>query len=108
MGIKGDKASELSAQAAELIIEKLESLGPIRSKKMFGGHGIFHDGQMFAMINSEGETSFKYDESNEAALLKAGGTAHAKMPYISITEKTIANFDLLLKLADDAIDVSKK
>lgn len=108
MGNKGDKASELGAKAAELILEKLDSLGPFRSKKMFGGHGLFHDGQMFAMINSEGDVSLKYDESNEAALIKAGGTAHEKMPYISITDKTIANIDLLLKLADDAIDVSKK
>jgi len=54
MGVKGDKTSQDSVLAAELLVEKLISIGSITSKKMFGGHGIFHEGKMFAIVDSKG------------------------------------------------------
>ena len=44
MGIKGDKLTQDSVSAAELLVNKLDSIWGISSKCMFGGHGIFREG----------------------------------------------------------------
>ena len=54
MGVKGDKMKQDSVLATELLLEKLARINGISSKKMFGGHGIFHDGKMFGMVDSKG------------------------------------------------------
>ena len=46
MGEKGKKLSQESVISAELLLEKLSQIGGLTSKKMFGGHGIFHEGKM--------------------------------------------------------------
>lgn len=51
MGTKGDKMSKDSEDSAELLISKLQSLGGLKSKKMFGSHGVFHEEKMFAIID---------------------------------------------------------
>jgi len=32
------------------VLDRLQPVFPVNSRKMFGGHGIFHDGLMFALI----------------------------------------------------------
>ena len=32
------------------VVELMHSLGPVRSRAMFGGHGIFLEGLMFALV----------------------------------------------------------
>ena len=32
------------------VVELMQSMGPVRAKRMFGGHGIFLDDLMFALI----------------------------------------------------------
>jgi DNA transformation protein len=34
----------------EHLREVFEVLGPVRIRRMFGGHGIFHEGLMFALV----------------------------------------------------------
>lgn len=43
------------------VVELMHSLGPVRSKRMFGGHGIFLDGLMFALV-IRSTLYFKADE----------------------------------------------
>ena len=45
------------------IMDKLSPVGDIRSRAMFGGYGIFHEGLMFALV-SEDTLYFKVNESN--------------------------------------------
>ncbi|MDX1754540.1 MAG: TfoX/Sxy family protein [Marinobacter sp.] len=33
--------------------EVFAQFGPIQARRMFGGHGIFHDGLMFALVSDE-------------------------------------------------------
>ena len=35
------------------VLELMQSIGPVRAKHMFGGHGIFLDDLMFALIADE-------------------------------------------------------
>ena len=43
MGIKGSKMTGDSASLAAVIEEKLASVDGFKTKKMFGGFGLFHD-----------------------------------------------------------------
>ena len=53
------------------VIEKLLPIGDIKSRAMFGGYGIFHEGLMFALI-SDDILYFKVNESNRHTYEKAG------------------------------------
>ena len=61
MGIKGDKLIQDSVTAAELLVSKLDSIGGISTKRMFGGIGIFHEGKMFCIVDSKGQCFLKVD-----------------------------------------------
>jgi DNA transformation protein len=45
--------------------EVFESFGPIRSRKMFGGHGIYHQDLMFGLV-ADDELYLKTDAENIA------------------------------------------
>lgn len=96
MGIKGDKMTQDSVNSAESFLNKINDSGEITSKKMFGGHGIFSEGKMFGMIDSKGIIYLKVDETLKEKFIKAGGTPHSKMPYVSIPEKILEDKTQLL------------
>ena len=62
---KGDIHTNEAQLTADLLLEKLSSLNGITSKKMFGGHGIFHNGKMFGMVDSKGNCALKADGTLE-------------------------------------------
>ena len=47
MGTKGDKLTKNAHLSAETLVDKLSAIAGIRSKKMFGGYGIFREEKMF-------------------------------------------------------------
>ena len=56
---------------ARYCVELLGSLGPTRSRRMFGGHGIFHEGRMIAIVlkdtlylKSDAESAEHFDKQN--------------------------------------------
>jgi len=107
MGIKGDKLSNLSNIQAQELVAKLNSLGNISSKKMFGGNGVFIDGKMFAMVNSKGECFLKVDENLASIFAISGSKKHTKMPYSSIPDEIMNNQVLLLDWAKKSVELVK-
>ncbi|NNE54951.1 MAG: TfoX/Sxy family protein [Flavobacteriales bacterium] len=107
MGQKGDKMTSDSVISAELLVEKLAPVGGITSKKMFGGHGIFHDGKMFGIIDSKGKAFFKVSDATKGDYEAAGGEQHSRMPYYSIPVKVFGDDDKLKTWAEKAIQDSK-
>ena len=107
MGNKGDKLTQDSVLSAELLIEKLSSIEGITSKKMFGGHGIFHDGNMFGIIDSKGQGFMKADDSNRSDFENIGASKHSKMPYYSISSEIINDEKMLVALAKKSISILK-
>jgi DNA transformation protein len=84
MNQKNDQLKNPSTYAAEDLQQRLHSLGDIHIKKMFGGHGIFESGKMFALVDSEGSVFLKVDDSNRSRFEKARSKKHARMPYYQI------------------------
>ena len=65
----------MSARAADARIDAirdaLSPLGPVDARPMFGGHGLYVDGAMVAIVTG-GSVYLKTDEENRAAFVDAG------------------------------------
>ena len=107
MGKKGDKLSNASTIVAEQIVERLAAIGGVTTKKMFGGHGIFHDSKMFGLIDSRGQTFFKATEDLKAAYEDMGSEQHSRMPYFSVPDSILDDQDELTSWANKSIEISK-
>ena len=55
----------------ELMAPLAASIGPITARRMFGGHGLFYDGLMFALV-SGGQCFLKADDITLARFEAAG------------------------------------
>ena len=62
---------KVSNEYLQFIVQKLDPLGYVTSRAMFGGYGIFHEGVMFALI-ADDTLYFKVNESNRAMYEQAG------------------------------------
>jgi DNA transformation protein len=107
MGEEGSKLTNDSSQAAEEIQKRLAGLGNIRTKKMFGGYGVFEEDKMFALIDSSGQVFFKVDESNRASYEEAGSEKHSRMPYYRVPDEVFEDDGLLKEWAGLSIGISK-
>lgn len=107
MGIKGDKNTMDAQLAATALSAKLDSISGITTKKMFGGHGIFHDGRMFGMVDSKANIFFKTNEITRADFEALSAEKHSKMPYYNLPDAIMQDHDNLLIWAQKAINASK-
>ena len=107
MGLNTEKNIELSNQLAELMQVNLVKIDGLSTKKMFGGHGLFHESKMFGLIDSKGNCFLKANEENIELFTEAGGLQHSRMPYYSINLETINNEKKLILLTQHAIKISK-
>lgn len=97
MGTKGDKLTSSATQTAEALVGRLESLGGITSRKMFGGYGVFAEGVMFAIVDTKGTPFLRVDDASQGKFESLGAEPHPKMPYLSIPKQILgSDKDLLL------------
>ncbi|NAY91617.1 hypothetical protein GTQ34_06785 [Muricauda sp. JGD-17] len=107
MGTKGEKATSKGRLVTELLVSKLDVIDKISSKKMFGGHGIFRQGKMFALVNSRGIVHFRTNDSSYKKYEAQGFEKHRRMPYHAVPDKVFDNPETLLDWAKEAIALSK-
>ena len=103
MGTKGSKLTQDSVLMAALLKERLNGLGDISTKKMFGGHGVFFKGKMFGIIDSKGQCYFKVNDHNKTDFIQHGSHQHGKMPYFSIPNEILDHSEKLLQWANKTL-----
>lgn len=86
------------------VMERLEPIGDITGRAMFGGYGIFHRGDMFALI-ARSTLYFKVNESNISSYQNAGSRQFVPMPYYEVPAEIIEDDSLLLEWAHTSITV---
>ncbi|WP_461482332.1 TfoX/Sxy family protein [Porticoccus sp.] len=64
-------ASRAEQQFVAYLVDLLQVIGPARAKRMFGGHGIFLDGLMFALV-VDGTLYLKADAKTQEHFLQRG------------------------------------
>jgi DNA transformation protein and related proteins len=91
------------------LVDLLQSIGPVESKPMFGGFGIFLEGLMFALV-ADNELYLKVDAQNQQEFEDLGLPAFAyekngkvfKMSYYLAPEETMEDGELLSTWAANA------
>ena len=92
---------------ADYMVDKLSGLGDIGSRAMFGGHGIFHEGLMFALI-SDGVLYFKVDDSNRGMYEKAGSSKFQHgISYWEVPTEVFEDMSLLYEWANISIRLAQ-
>ena len=105
MGSKGARGRTAGIEAAAQLEVTLEPLG-VTSRAMFGGHGIFRDDVMFAIVDSEGRLYLRADATTAQAFEAAGSTQHARMPYWEVPAPIREDPDALREWAATAAEVA--
>jgi DNA transformation protein len=108
MGKKGDKLTSAATQAAEEICRRLADLGDVASRKMFGGHGVFESGKMFALVDSAGHVFLKVDAGTSGKFEALGASRHGKMPYFEVPRQILDDREALNEWARESIAIAHR
>lgn len=61
----------MSREFADHVAEMLQDMGPVETRAMFGGHGVFLEGLMFGLI-ADDELYLKVDDRNRPDFERRG------------------------------------
>jgi DNA transformation protein len=97
------------------ITSLLMPLGPVRARAMFGGHGIFLDDLMFALI-AWNRLYFKVDDETKPRFAAAGGEPFVyqgkqkpvEMSYWALPEETLDDPEALIEWAELALRTARQ
>ena len=106
MGDKGTKATASGAQVAASVVLDLQPIGAVSARSMFGGHGIFIEDTMFAILDSDGRFYLRADEQSAPGFEEAGSSRHARMPYWEVPAAVREDEQRLVEWASTAASVA--
>jgi DNA transformation protein len=105
------------AAAGRFVDHVVDLLGPLDAvaRRMFGGHGIFVDGLMFALI-ADDRLYFKADDASRAAFEAAGGEPFtylrrgrpASLSYYGVPDDALEDREALLEWAGHGIAAARR
>lgn len=91
----------------EFIVELLSEIVPIKSRRMFGGVGIYGDGLFFAII-ADDILYFKVDDSNRPDYEKQGMAQFMNMQYYQLPADQLEDPDELQEWVDKSLAVAAR
>ena len=106
----------LSSSYTEYILEQLAESGSIRSRKMFGGLGIYVDEVFCAIVSSSNRFYLRVgpqniDEFKKEGMTQFSGRGGVGMPYYEVPDHVPEDSDLLsewvTKAREEAIGSKK-
>ena len=99
----------ISDDQINYLLDQLSLFGEVRSKRMFGGVGFFHQDIMFAMMGM-GKFRLRADETSqgdfEAYGMEPMQIKKGKMPYWEVPESVQADREELAVWAQKAFEVA--
>lgn len=94
--------------ALKKFLTLISPLGAAEEKAMFGGYGIFMDGQMFAKISSKGVIALKAGGENLPAFEAAGMPKAGKMPYYEVKATDLTEGKNILAWAQSSVEAASR
>ena len=91
----------------QYVTELLEPIDGVTCRAMFGGYGIFHDGDMFALISGS-TLYFKVNKENIEQFEEAGSAKFTPMPYYEVPEEVVENEEKFLEWAEVSMDIGHR
>jgi DNA transformation protein len=91
------------------LVDLMQSIGPVNARRMFGGHGLFLNGLMFALI-ADDTLYFKADGESEARFTAKGLKAFTydrkgkpcSLAYYEAPEDSLENIEQMIIWANRA------
>lgn len=104
----------ISEDYLNYVLDQLSPLEGLRSKRMFGGIGLYAEGLFFALIEEE-TLRFKVDDHTRETYLAHGSTAFKPFPdkktvmqYYEVPIEILEDQDKLCDWAKAALDVARR
>lgn len=92
----GMPVSEAEKEFVSFVVDLMQSLGPVRAKSMFGGHGIFLDDLMFGLVadstlylKADKETENEFEERGLEPFKYGKKGKEFKMSYFQAPEEAL-------------------
>ncbi|MDA0769227.1 MAG: hypothetical protein BZY79_01760 [SAR202 cluster bacterium Casp-Chloro-G4] len=90
----------------EHVKDLLSSIEGVTYRVMFGGYGVFHEGDMFALISgADPMLYFKVGDLNRDAFKAAGGQRFGLMSYYQVPADVLEDSEKMRDWASEAIGV---
>ena len=89
----------------DLVLEKLAPLGAVSGKSMFGGFGVFHEGEMFGLISND-VLYLKADDSNRETYVTRGSNQYKPMPYFRVPDDVFEDVESLRDWANKSVTIA--
>ncbi|MEH6605285.1 MAG: TfoX/Sxy family protein [Pseudomonadales bacterium] len=91
------------------VVDLMQSVGPVSARRMFGGHGLFLDGLMIALV-SQGTLYLKTDQSSAAEFFDLGLESFTytrkgkicSLSYVQAPEEVLDNTEEMLEWGNKA------
>ena len=106
-------ASKKEKEFVSYIVDMMSSIGPVHAKGMFGGHGIYLEGLMFALVadsvlylKSDEESKNEYKEKGLEAFTYNKKGKEYKMSYYQAPEEALEDFEEMSLWANKAYSVA--
>ncbi|WP_415403193.1 TfoX/Sxy family protein [Tateyamaria sp. SN3-11] len=102
----------LSEEEIAHALDLFAGVGPLTTRKMFGGLGIYHEGKIFAVVMSDGSTRIKGQGEMQARFDAMGmtrwtyqreGKALTSMPYWTLPDSALDDAEEAAALAREAL-----
>ncbi len=106
----------ISQEFCDVIIERLQGIGNVTGKKMFGGFSIYCDDLIFA-VAADDVLYFKVDDTTEKEYTERGmgrfnpmdkSTKSGGMSYCQLPPDVFDDIDELWRWGKKAVEVSRK
>lgn len=97
----------VSEEYLEHVVEKLEYIGQVTTKKMFGGVGIYLDGLFCALIGDD-VLYFKVDDTNRPDYEAADMGPLMNLQYYQVPAEVFEDPETLRVWANKAMDVARR
>lgn len=96
------------------VVDQLDDLGPVQSKRMFGGAGLYFEGLFFGLI-ADDVLYFKVDDSNRADYEASGMGPFQPYPdkkvvmqYYEVPIDVLENRNTLRDWAEKAVRIAER
>ncbi len=77
----------------------------VTGRKMFGGLGLYVEGQIFGIVDDEGQIYLKAGGALKEDLIAEGGAQFHKMPYFGLPDSALDNSEDLHNLTHRCLDM---
>ena len=106
-------ASSLDKELVSYVVDLMQSIGPVYAKSMFGGHGIFLDGLMFALVadsvlylKADTETVNEFIDRDLEAFTYNKKGKQFKMRYYQAPDEVLEDSEIMNLWANNAYSVA--